>query len=615
MRAVSVIIMIFMLFSFVAPSKVICSAEDGIYPDSEYIISLANDIIEWKIKSLSDNDDSLYKKISQNAGSTASDWYAFSLGRFGYLEDSDHYTDHLKLYTEEKYKEKDKFSPYLSTEWHRIALTALSLGNDAKCFGKDPEGKAIDLINDGVYNRGLTANLGAQGISGYVWALISIDSVRYEVPDGAMIAREGIIEEILKRQLADGGFALTGKVSDPDVTSMVITALSPYMHTDKVYEYTNTASGEKRSSTVGTVIREAVKAISIMQTDRGEFRSYGVENVKSACQVTVALCSVGIDIFSDERFIKNGEDLLDVILRYKNTDGGFLNYIKDGAESNSMSGEQVLYTLNAILRFINGDRRLFDLRAEFSEKMKDRIALVRSGISALSDTSSYDAVYSLVEKYCALPKDERDYIYSCEKLYEKAKSMGISVEEIDKKTEKLPDLPIEDNTGNEDTVLTDEDISFIKYISKKLPDSTEYYQKLLILKRKIEDAPELEGRAEILGTVNNAIEYVCSIQIKIDSINKGIRDIAYPLDAVNESHKEAIYELMKKYESLSLYDKEKIEDYEALLSAYAKADTEQRSGMVLYVSLGAILILTLFVALNIRRRYIRKKKKEEEYCE
>lgn len=611
MRIVSFILVIFTLFSL---SFTYCFAEEeSVYQRKEELVSLAEGVIKWKSNSLSSEDKSLYIKLSPNAGSTASDWYAFALARLKITDGSEYYTDHLRLYTENKYKEKDKLSQNLATEWHRIAVTAIALGADATSFGVY-DGNKIDLIKDGVYDRGLTAELSAQGISGYIWGLITLDTVNFSVPESAYTTREEIITEIMKRQLPDGGFALAGKVSDPDVTAMTVTALSSYIGSRSIYEYVRAADALSRSVTVSDIVSEAVTALSNMQAENGEYRSYGQANVKSACQVVTALCSVGVDIFSDERFIKNGETLLDVILRYKNSDGGFSSYLKDGAASDSMSGEQVLYTISALIRFIDGERKLFDLSEDFSDDMKQRLAYINNGIASLFDSSSYDTVYALLTDYCALPVHERDYVYGAQLLTDKAVSLGINVEETDEKTEKVPDNSEEKLPDNNATSLPDEYLSFIKSLEASMPESTESYSMLLIIRQKLEENDSLEDRDSMLSKVNSAILHVEGIMARIDRINNGIAEIVGSSESENSADKTKMAELIREYEALSPYDKLKITDYERLLSAYTREESSDRTDTVLYVSLGTALVLTLIVGLRIRARRIRKKK-EETYFE
>ena len=62
--------------------------------------------------------------------------------------------------------------------------------------------------------------------------------------------REKLIQQILDKQLSDGGWALSGTKSDPDMTAMAIQALAPY------YE---------KNSGVETAVEKALQTLSTMQ--------------------------------------------------------------------------------------------------------------------------------------------------------------------------------------------------------------------------------------------------------------------------------------------------------------------------------------------------------------
>jgi len=610
-----VLTILILLSSFCA----VCPAEEDIYPSEKELSSVISGIISWKSGSLSNGGNNLFGKLSPLAGSTAADWYAFSMGRMSVSDGAQVYLDYLKLYVEQKYKEDDRLSAYLSTEWHRIALTVMALGDDPLSFGKDKNGNAINLVRDGVYDRGLIADLGAQGISGYIWGLITVDAMRYGIPENSSCTREDIIEAILERQLADGGFALAGKVSDPDVTSMAVIALSTYINDMKTYDYVRKSDNKEMSATVKDVIDTAVDTLARMQTDDGEFRSYGQKNVKSACQVAVALCSVGTDIFKDERFIKNGQTLFDVIMRYRHTNGGFLDSLKDGAEPNSMSGEQVIYTLSAIMRFMDRDRKLFDMREDFSESMKNRLSSLDGRITKLSGEEEYADVLALVKEYCTLPKDERDYVRSYAKLYEIATENGIDIEKTDEETEKVYDSEGPEN-GNKDNendnnnekkpVITVEELSFISAFSDLDTVTTEHYQKLLMLSKKLGECEDFDGRESAAEIVFDAVKRIEEILGKIDRINSDISENAHPLEEVDSSRKDILQAILDEYNSLSEYDKGRIDDYEGLLTAYTKANSSLRGNVLLYASIGTIAVLV--IALIIRGRIRASKRKREE---
>ena len=129
-----------------------------------------------------------------------------------------------------------------------------------------------------------------------------MDSLRYPIPDGAFYTRDDIILEILRQQLPDGGFALSGGNADPDITAMALQALAPYRNSEKTYTYTLKKSGEQVTKTVRRVLEESLDCLSALQLDTGDFSSWGTENVESTDQVTVALCCLGIEPLTDPRF-------------------------------------------------------------------------------------------------------------------------------------------------------------------------------------------------------------------------------------------------------------------------------------------------------------------------
>lgn len=624
MKAFSFLLAVILL---ICPLSAVVYADGGddIYPSVAEIEKICDGIVSWKSAELSSGDGDIYSKLTSLCGSTAGDWYAFSLGRLGKLENSQEYIDHLKLYVEQKYALPDKLSSSLSTEWCRIALTALSLGADAVDFGKDQSGEAIVLIRDGVYDRGLTEDIGKQGISGYVWGLIALDSMRYEVPSDAFYTREDLITEILKRQLESGGFDFSGKVADPDMTAMAIVALSTYIGDDTEYEFTNIYTKKQVKTTVREAINSAVELLSLMQTASGGYRSYGVENANSTAQVALALCTVGVDIFKDERFIKNGEDLFDAMMKYKNTDGGFV-YTIGQTSSNSLASVQVLYTLSAIMRFRLGERKLFDLRSEFSDEMKSVIRSINERAGS-SEVLSYDEVYSLLRDYCTVPLCERDYIYSSDKLKKYAEAFSIDLEELDRETDKIgknEDNGDSGDNGNGDEplpekiTLSDDEAEFI--LSTSIDEvTTEHYSRMLIIQKKLKtcDGYEAEEKAKYEEKLAAMISRASEIQTEIKLLNADIASFAHPLEDIDKSSLDLLMSMVERYNALSDYDKQMIEDYEGLNAAYIKAATGERATYIFYAAVGAIVVCTICVALRVFIR-IRKKnneRKADEYSE
>lgn len=356
--------------AFAALIMILCAvlpayaAMGGARPSDDEALSVANGIIEWKKRSmgLSGSDNLLSPEYVSAAGSPAGDWYPIGLGRLGIDDDYEMYLAALRENVSERYANDGGLDKIKATEWHRITLAVLALGGDPTSFGVDADGKPVNLIADGVYNRD---NLGAQGINGLIWGLIALDAADFSVPDGAYYTRDGIIAELLSLRCPDGGFAFSGEHSDPDITAMAITALAPYYGSEKTYEY-ELASGEKKAESVREAIDGALERLSEMQLETGDFRSYGLRNSGSVCQVIVALCSLGINPFEDGRFIKGGKTLWDGLMIYKNSDGGFAASLSDDgvAASGSMAGEQALYAMAAFMRLKRGEGRLFDFSSE-----------------------------------------------------------------------------------------------------------------------------------------------------------------------------------------------------------------------------------------------------------
>lgn len=185
-----------------------------------------------------------------------------------------------------------------------------------------------------------------QGVNGAVWALIALDSGDYEIPFNpdavTQATRERYLRHILECQKADGGWALSGDHSDVDVTAMTLQALSRYRDNDDVQ----------------AAIDRALVCLSAMQDENGGFSILGTPTAESCAQVLTALCALGISP-QDARFVKNGFDVVDYMLTYRATNGGF-RHVADG-EVNQMATEQCFYALVALQRYLDGKPALYQM--------------------------------------------------------------------------------------------------------------------------------------------------------------------------------------------------------------------------------------------------------------
>lgn len=439
---------------------------------SEYIKAAVN-----STKSHSGVTDTLLgnEDYMSGASSTATDWMAMAMGRFGYFDGGDYYyliddgtgyEDYLaamQTYIENTYADNNGIlHSAKATEWHRAVVAIAALGGDPTSFGTY-NGASIDLVADGSYNNALKAGPGTQGINGWIWGLISMDTGMYEVPANAKYTRATFITEILKLQLTDGvngneygGWVLGGygSSSDVDITAMAIQALAPYYNDDTVYTYTNANSKAEVSKTVRQCVDEALDRLGAMQNSNGGFASWNTDNVESISQVVVALCSLGINPAEDERFITaSGKTLLDGMLQFRLSDGGFCHVLNGGW--NSMANDQATYALVAYWRFENGMRSLYDMRGDWTAEKKTAIETAVTAIASVPSPSSSDykaKLKSALAIFRAVPETERRYVSNYSAL-----AAGIEL------------------VGGE--AALDTDTPYITSISiTKNPDKTRYYE-------------------------------------------------------------------------------------------------------------------------------------------
>lgn len=314
----------------------------------------AEGIIEWEKQQYGvDSDASLLSPAlwEERAPQTLI-WLVFAMERLGISGDYSGYLNALSAWISEMYERPDKLSKNKATEWHRAALGILAAGGDPT----DVSG--INLIADGIYARSEDAPLGQQGINGWIWGLLVLDTKGYEIPSASNVTRESILNEIIRMRLPGGGFALTGENPDPDITAAALTALAPYRGGTEIYGQSDEFSG----ATVDMVIDEAVEALSRVQCASGGFRNpLTGENAESTAQVLLALTTLGIDWQNDSRFIKNGVNLYEALAAYRTDDGGIKHLPEDEA-ANATAGVQALYTIAALIRAEKGRSSLFDFR-------------------------------------------------------------------------------------------------------------------------------------------------------------------------------------------------------------------------------------------------------------
>ena len=267
-------------------------------------------------------------------GSVGGEWMVIGLIRSGReLQDADGYYDAVIKFVQENIDENGRLHNAKSTENSRVILALTAMGKDVT--NVDGHNLLTGLDNMEYVQK--------QGINGPIWALMALDSGNYPAPDGD-VTREALIQVILNAQLADGGWALTGTVSDPDITGMALQALAPYY---------------KTNAQVKKAVDEAVETLSMMQAADGSFASIDGSSSESVAQVVAALSALGIDANTDSRFIKNGISALDALCTFFVKGGGF-KHVPDG-KLDGMATEQSYYALVAYFRMLEGKTNLFDM--------------------------------------------------------------------------------------------------------------------------------------------------------------------------------------------------------------------------------------------------------------
>ena len=192
-------------------------------------------------------------------------------------------------------------------------------------------------------------------------------------------------------------------------------------------------------------INKGLNYLSKNQKSSGGYTSWGTENVESSSQVVIALSALNINAQTDKRFIKGNNTLLSAIMKYKTSDGGFTHsYVDDkdnptavAGKSNSMASEQTLLALSSYIRYVNGEKSLYDFTDTISKKspLTDKDIEKINNLPKDLTTENYGDVlallekaqYSKNEKYVSTLKNDKAEI---EKIQEKINSINTTINSL-----------------------------------------------------------------------------------------------------------------------------------------------------------------------------------------
>jgi len=269
--------------------------------------------------------------LADNAGGTA-EGYILSLHQSGEAYDYSRYSLALLGYLH-----SNNVSNATTRQKYALSLMA------ANC-----ENEYITNVLDG--------SVGELGLMSWVFGLHLLNN---GVQSNVHTA-DSIISQLLSMQVADGGWAIRGEISEVDATAMTVQSLAPHCGDEKVK----------------TAVDKALDYLSDQQLSSGAFSNYGVENSESTAQVIIALSALGIDCRTDERFAKESGDALDGLLKFRLDDGSYAH--ETGGAYSHMATSQSLNAYIALKRLDLGLGSLYVL-----DPQSDNTVIYTPGVNDL----------------------------------------------------------------------------------------------------------------------------------------------------------------------------------------------------------------------------------------
>lgn len=250
-----------------------------------------------------------------SAGNTYGDWEVFALARSGAAMPEGYYAAWLTLVERVLADNGGKLTGPVTGNL-RLMLSLLALDRDLTDVG-GYDLTAIVKDSDRVCRT---------AVMGPAFGILILKNT------GGDAAAEAVyLRHLLDKQLADGGWALSGQIADPDATAMTLQALSLC----------------RKEAGVEAAIDRGLARLSAMQLETGGFTAWGTTGCESVAQAVIALNMLDIDL-TDSRFVKNGNSLLDAMLAYQLADGSFSH--TPGGAYDIMATQQALLALESLRR-------------------------------------------------------------------------------------------------------------------------------------------------------------------------------------------------------------------------------------------------------------------------
>ncbi len=202
------------------------------------------------------------------------------------------------------------------SDYARVVIGLSAIGKDAK----NVEGYDLTVPLD-AYEE-----ITGQGMNAVAYTLTAIQVSDSEVEHEKAYVQE-LVEE-MERVLPDA------QKQDIDYIAMGMLGLSFYAE----------------QTQVDVVLEEGIRILSTLQQNDG-----GMGNCESTAEAIVALTQLDVDVFSDERFVKNGNSLGQSLLLFAEKDGSF-RHTEDGKAANPMATEKALLALDAMYQQRCGEK-------------------------------------------------------------------------------------------------------------------------------------------------------------------------------------------------------------------------------------------------------------------
>jgi len=343
-------------------------------------------------------------------GSTFGEWSVMDLLRGMYTGadyinyiPKNYFTDYksrIDTYVKDKDGNLDRNK---STEWSRLTLSMTSLGYPITDIA------GYDFVDQLAQSHKFSYR---QGINGPIWEIIAMNTGGYEFPETPSKFNEGdintigkMIDYIMKLEITDksnnkGGWALFGKVPDPDITGMALQALAPYYVDASKYpkKDINTSYEDFKKA-----VERAIKVLSEIQADGGAYKAFGNINAESTTQVIVALTAMNMDpkaktidlptindkaYFNQKGGVNDGvytDNMMDALYTFfaersgsapevsgfKHVTSGYDGGGGSGTGVNAMGTDQSLYGLIAYDRFVHKEKPLYDMTDQSNGQYKN----------------------------------------------------------------------------------------------------------------------------------------------------------------------------------------------------------------------------------------------------